>query len=87
LAGILFFQDRSIPSSGAGSTITGNSSSTFDGALYFPTTAVSFAGNSSASGYSFVVADTLTVSGNSSIGSNYSSLTGGSPIRGTILAE
>ena len=35
LAGILFFQDRSIPSSGAGSTITGNSSSTFDGAIYF----------------------------------------------------
>jgi hypothetical protein len=33
------------------------------------------------------VADTLTVSGNSSIGNNYSSLTGGSPIRGTILAE
>ena len=87
LAGILFFQDRSIPSTGAGSTITGNSSSTFDGALYFPTTAVSFAGNSSANGYSFVVADTLTVSGNSSIGNNYSSLTGGSPIRGTILAE
>jgi Flp pilus assembly protein TadG len=87
LVGILFFQDRSIPSSGAGSTITGNSSSTFDGALYFPTTSVSFGGNSSANGYSFVVADQLTVSGNSSIGSNYSSLTGGSPIKGTILAE
>jgi len=87
LAGILFFQDRSIPSTGASSTITGNSSSTFDGALYFPTTTVSFAGNSSASGYSIVVADKLTVSGNSSIGSNYSSLTGGSPIKGTVLAE
>ena len=87
LAGILFFQDRSIPSTGAGSTITGNSSSTFDGAIYFATTALSFGGNSSTSGYSIVVANQLTVSGNASIGSNYSSLTGGSPIKGTILAE
>jgi len=87
LAGILFFQDRSIPSSGAGSSITGNSSSTFDGAIYFPTTAVSFHGNSSANGYSIVVANELTLSGNASIGSNYSSLTGGSPIKGTVLAE
>jgi Flp pilus assembly protein TadG len=87
LAGILFFQDRSIPGSAAGSTITGNSSSTFDGAIYFATTALSFGGNSSTSGYSIVVANQLTVSGNASIGNNYSSLTGGSPIKGTILAE
>jgi hypothetical protein len=87
LVGILFFQDRSIPSSGAESTITGNSSSTFDGAIYFATTALSFGGNSSTSGYSIVVANQLTLSGNASIGSNYSSLTGGSPIKGTVLAE
>jgi Flp pilus assembly protein TadG len=87
LAGILIFQDRSIPTTGAGSTITGNASSTFDGAIYFPTTTVSFKGNSSASGYSIVVANMLTLSGNASLGSNYSSLTGGSPIKGTILAE
>jgi hypothetical protein len=87
MAGILFFQDRSIPSSAAGSTITGNSSSTFDGGVYFATTQLTFGGNSSASGYSIVVADKLTVSGNSSVGSNYSSLTGGSPIKGTVLSE
>jgi hypothetical protein len=87
LTGILFFQDRSIPSSGAASTFTGNSSSTFDGAIYFPTTSVSFHGNSSANGYSIVVANELSLSGNSSIGANYTSLTGGSPIKGTILAE
>ncbi len=87
LAGILFFQDRSIPSSGAASTITGNSTSTFDGAIYFASTALSFGGNSSANGYSIVVANQLTVSGNSSIGSNYTSLTNGSPIKGTVLAE
>ncbi len=87
LAGILFFQDRSIPSTAAGSTISGNSSSTFDGALYFPTTSLTFNGNSSANGYSIVVADELVVSGNSSVGSNYSSLPNGSPIKSTILAE
>jgi hypothetical protein len=87
LTGILFFQDRSIAGSAAGSTITGNSSSTFDGAIYFATTALSFGGNSSVSGYSIVVANQLTLSGNASIGSNYSSLAGGSPIKGTILAE
>jgi hypothetical protein len=87
LAGILFFQDRSIPSSGAASSFSGSSSSTFDGAIYFPTTSISFSGNSSASGYGIVVANQLTLSGNVSIGNNYSSLTGGSPIKGTILAE
>ncbi len=87
LAGILFFQDRSIPSSAAGSTITGNSSSSFDGALYFPTTQVTYSGNSSVNGYSIVVADKLVITGNSTVSNNYSSLTEGSPIKGTILAE
>jgi hypothetical protein len=87
LAGILFFQDRSIPSSGAGSTINGNANSTFDGALYFPTTQVTYNGNSSLNGYSIVVAGKLVVNGNAALGSNYSSLTNGSPIKGTILAE
>ncbi len=87
LAGILFFQDRSIPSSGASSTINGNASSTFDGALYFPPTQVTYNGNSSLNGYSIVVADKLVVNGNAALGSNYSSLTNGSPIKGTILAE
>jgi Flp pilus assembly protein TadG len=87
LAGILFFQDRSIPTSAAGSTVSGNATSTFDGALYFPTTTLTYSGNSSVNGYSIVVADKIALSGNSSLGTNYSSLTGGSPIRGTILAE
>jgi len=87
LAGILFFQDRSIPSSAAASTITGNSSSSFDGAIYFATTAVTYVGNSSINGYSILVADKVVVSGNAKVGNNYSSMTDGSPIKGTILAE
>lgn len=86
LAGILFFQDRSILS-GVGSTINGNASSTFDGALYFPTTSITYNGNSSGGGYSLVVADKLTTNGNSTVGSNYSSLANGSPIKAPVLSE
>jgi hypothetical protein len=87
LAGILFFQDRAIASSAAASTITGNASSTFNGAIYFATTQVTFSGNSALNGYSILVADKLVINGNSTVGNNYTSLTNGSPIKGTILAE
>jgi len=89
LAGMLFFQDRSIASGSAGSTIVGNSSSTFDGAVYFSTTSVKYTGNSSGSGYTFLIADSITMTGNTSmtIGTNYSSLSAGSPIKSSTLFE
>ncbi len=68
LQGILFFQDRSIPTSGAGSIINGNSASTFDGALYFPTTDVTYNGNSSLNGYTILVAYDILWNGNSTVG-------------------
>ncbi|MGH8013725.1 MAG: pilus assembly protein TadG-related protein [Candidatus Binataceae bacterium] len=88
LSGILFFQDRAV-SGGAGSVINGNSNSTFDGALYFPTTSLTYNGNSSGSGYTFLIADTLSINGNSSltIGNDYSSLSDGSPIKASTLYE
>ena len=87
LSGILFFQDRSIPGSAAGSTINGNSGSTIDGALYFPTTTLTYNGNSSVHGYSIIVTDKLIANGNSSVGNNYTSLANGSPIKGLVLSE
>lgn len=89
LEGILFFQDRSIPIRSSGSTITGNSSSTFDGVVYFPTTSLTYTGNSSGSGYTFLIADTITITGNSSmtLGNDYSSLSNGSPIKSSALYE
>lgn len=88
LEGMLFFQDRSIAySSSNGSTIEGNSSSTFDGAVYFPDTALSYVGNSSSSGYTFLVADTITIVGNSEIGDNYNPLTNGSPIQSATIYD
>jgi hypothetical protein len=89
LAGILFFQDRSIPAGSAASTIIGNSSSTFDGTMYFSTTGLTYLGNSASSGYTILIADTITITGNSSItiGNNYSSLSNGSPVKSTALYE
>lgn len=86
LQGILFYQDPSV-TGGAGSTINGNSSSTFDGALYFPTTTLTYNGNSSLSGYTIVVAYDIVWNGNSTIGNNYSSLASGSPIKSGLLVQ
>lgn len=89
LEGILFFQDRSVSAGSAGSTVTGNSSSTFDGVVYFPTTALKYTGNSAGSGYTFLIADTITITGNASmtLGNNYSALSNGSPIKSSALYE
>jgi hypothetical protein len=87
--GFLFFQDPSIAVGSVGITITGNSGSTFDGIVYSPNTAVTYVGNSSGSGYTILVAYTLAMTGNSAftVGSDYSSLTHGSPIKSSALYE
>jgi Flp pilus assembly protein TadG len=104
LEGILFFQDRSVatgstcttsipacpaPSGSTCSMVSGASSSSFDGALYFPTTSLIFNGASSGSGYTFLIADTITFNGAASatLGNNYSSLTDGSPVKSSTLYE
>lgn len=86
-AGILFFQDRSVPLGSSGSKITGGTGSTFDGSIYFSTTSVTYSGNSSSGGYTIIVADTVSVSGSSTLLDNYSSLPGGDPIKATSLYE
>ena len=85
-AGILFFQDRSIVSNDQ-NTVSGSSATVYQGALYFPTTPLVYSGGSSATGYTIVVAYTITFSGGSSMNSNYSSLAGGSPIKRSPLYE
>ena len=85
IEGMLFFQDRA-DTNGVGSTINGGSNSTFSGALYFPTTALTYSGNSG-SQYTLVVADTLTVNGTTNINSNYSCLSNGSLIKNAALVQ
>jgi putative Flp pilus-assembly TadE/G-like protein len=86
LEGILFFEDRSINVKKT-ETVAGGPTSTFDGALYFANDALAFSGGSSTSGYLYIVANTVSVSGNASLNANYSSLTDGPLIKTTGLVE
>jgi hypothetical protein len=87
-AGILFFQDRSVPITGAGSTFGGNSAQVYTGALYFPTTAITYKGTPSLSADSMIMVGwTLDFRGNATL-SNYTFLPGGGgPITGATLVE
>lgn len=79
--GILFFQD---PTAGASTSVNflGNNSTCLTGALYFPSSNVTFSGDSSASGCATgLVADTITMTGNSN-----SYFTGGGSVSGSPAA-
>jgi Flp pilus assembly protein TadG len=89
LAGILFFQD---PGNVNTATIDGLNFGVLQGSLYFPKAALNFTGCCTNAQYSILVADTISVQLDLSntmnvIGSNYSSLPGGSPIKRTVLVE
>jgi hypothetical protein len=88
LAGILIFQDRNVLN-GPVSSFSGGASLSLTGALYFPTTSVTYSGGTNAAGtYTIIVAQTATFSGGSAMNSDYSSLPGGSPIKGSaVLSE
>ena len=70
--GVLFFDDRNI--TGLSHTINGNSTSTFDGALYFLKGNLTFTGTNKTPGFLYIVADTLTLKGNSNLGNDHSDL-------------
>jgi Flp pilus assembly protein TadG len=63
--GILFYQDPTV-SGIQTDQITGNSNLSLSGALYFPKSALKFAGNSAAGGTPMIVADTVEFTGGSS---------------------
>lgn len=89
--GMLFTQDASVGGgshswyghTGSSCTVKFDSSSTCDGAVYTPGASCTFAGNSSSHGYTIVVADSVTLTGNTTQTHHcdYSSLSNGlSPI-------
>ena len=91
--GILFFQDRNIPTkdtgpSGPQNTVSGTSSTSFTGALYFPSTPLVYSGGSANTDCTEIIADTLTISGSSYI-NNDCALFGafGPPVKAPVLAE
>jgi hypothetical protein len=81
LAGILFYQDPTIASP-APSSVSGGATTVFDGAFYFPTSALSYSGGS-ASNYTIIVSRMISFSGGTTLNSNYASLPLGSPVKGT----
>ncbi|MFI5116657.1 MAG: pilus assembly protein TadG-related protein [Terriglobales bacterium] len=88
LAGMLFFQDRSVPVGSSVSNFKGSSAQGYTGAIYFPTTDITFDGTPSLSSTATIMLGyKLHFSGNTSI-ENYTYLpTGGGPIHGATLAE
>ena len=86
--GILFYRDRKATDLSK-NIINDSTSSILDGVLYFPTTPLAYNGSSSGSGYTEIIANTLEMDNYSSItmGNNYSSLQGGSPIKSDALYE
>jgi Flp pilus assembly protein TadG len=85
-AGILFYQSAT---DATAATINGGAAAAFQGALYFPDSAVQLNGSNTAA-YTIVVSKSVQINGSDfNIGSDYSSLPGGSPIKSTngILVE
>jgi hypothetical protein len=70
-SGILFFGSRT--TAGSSQSLTGNTGSTFQGAVYMPASDVTFTGSSStASGCTQIIGRTVTFTGNSNLRSNCS---------------
>jgi hypothetical protein len=90
---LLFYQDPTVPwSASNGSIIAGGPNSSFDGILYFPTTDLQYAGNSSTQangtdGYTLLVGYNVKINGTAKINADYSSLGGKNPIQNALFAE
>jgi Flp pilus assembly protein TadG len=85
-AGILFYQSSTDASA---AQINGGAGSSFQGALYFPASTIQLNGSNVAA-YTIVVSKSVQINGSDfNIGSDYSSLPGGSPIKSSagILVE
>jgi Putative Flp pilus-assembly TadE/G-like len=82
LAGILFFQDRSIASP-ATTSFSGGASAILNGTLYFPTSTLSYSGGTGTA-YTILISKKISFSGGAMLHNDYSSLPGGSPIKGNV---
>jgi hypothetical protein len=84
LAGILFYQD---PGNTQTANIDGKGTSRLQGALYFPGATLNLSNTGTLAAYTLAVAKTLSLGGTVNLGSNFSSLPGGSPIKNAVLVE
>src|SRR5580658_2652916 len=79
--GVLFYQDRGDTRN---ASINGNI--TFTGALYFPSATLTLGGTVN-SGYAIIVGDVIQFKGTVGIGSDFSSLPSGSPVKAAVLVQ
>ncbi len=82
--GILVYQDRGIGTGKAANAVTGASTSSLNGVLYFPTTALTLAGAEAGGNCLIIVADTITLTGAAAIGNGCS---GGSPLQPPVTVS
>jgi len=64
-AGLLFFGERN--STVETNQVNGSSGSTFDGAIYFPSSTIQYSGNTSLSGCTQIIGDQVVFTGNSEV--------------------
>lgn len=90
---LLFYQDPTVAwSASNGSTIAGGALSVYDGIIYFPTTDLTYAGNSSTAGlgttgYTMLIGYNIKIAGTAQVNSDYSTLGGSSPLQNALFAE
>jgi hypothetical protein len=90
---LLFYQDPTVAwSASNGSTIAGAANSVYDGIIYFPTTDLTYSGNSSTSstgtdGYTTLVGYNVTINGTAQVNADYSTLGGSNPLQNALFAE
>jgi hypothetical protein len=90
---LLFYQDPRVSwSASNASIIAGGANSVYDGIIYFPTTDLTYSGNSSNSstgtdGYTMLVGYDVTINGTAQVNADYSTLGGSSPLQNALFAE
>ena len=90
---LLFYQDPRVSwSASNGSIIAGGASSVYDGIIYFPTTDLTYTGNSSTSssgtdGYTMLIGYNIKIAGTARVNADYSTLGGTNPLQNALFAE
>jgi len=96
LAGILIFQDRSIPTGSSASTVDTSTEEVYVGALYFPSTTLIYKGMTGGGvgggsiairSPTLLVAWKINVTGNVAFNNTYIPALGGSPIHSSVLVQ
>jgi Putative Flp pilus-assembly TadE/G-like len=86
-AGILIFEDRSIPTNTYTDTFGGGSSAAYTGTIYGLKSNMWLHGNASLTAYTILVCNQLRMVGTTAINNDYSSLPTGNPLKTIALVE